>query len=70
MSLQELEQAVSQLSPDQLAEFSAWFDLYRREHDFDDWDRQMAADADAGKFDKLIEQARAEHRAGKTTRLP
>jgi len=32
----------------------------------DDWDRQMTADVEAGKLDSLIEEARAEIRAGKT----
>lgn len=32
----------------------------------DDWDRQMTADVEAGKLNSLIEEARAEIRAGKT----
>lgn len=70
MSIEELERAVAKLPPEELTSFSAWFDLYRRERAFDDWDRQMAADAEAGKFDEMIRQARDDHRAGKTTRLP
>ena len=69
MSVEELEQAVADLSPDELTRFSAWFDRYQQAQEFDEWDRQMKADAEAGKFDDLIQQAREEHRAGKTTRL-
>jgi hypothetical protein len=35
----------------------------------DDWDKQMKADAAAGKFDKLHDAAEAEHAAGKTIPL-
>ena len=31
--------------------------------DFDEWDKQMQRDAEAGKLDALIEEAKAEHRA-------
>lgn len=35
------------------------------------WDMRIEADAKAGKLDKMIEEAKAEHRAGLTTpRLP
>jgi hypothetical protein len=30
----------------------------------DDWDREMRADAGAGKFDKLVDEAEAEKKAG------
>jgi chromatin segregation and condensation protein Rec8/ScpA/Scc1 (kleisin family) len=30
----------------------------------DDWDREMRADAAAGKFDQLVDEAEAERRAG------
>ncbi len=36
----------------------------------DDWDRQMALDAAAGKFDHLIEEAEAERQAGKLRDFP
>jgi hypothetical protein len=69
MSIQEMKEAVAGLPPDELAEFAAWLDAYR-EQAFDAWDRQMQADAEAGKFDSMIEEARNEHRAGRTTPLP
>jgi hypothetical protein len=40
--------------------------VYRQEQAFDEWDRQMQADAEAGKFDELIQHAKEEHRSGKT----
>ena len=33
------------------------------------WDRQIATDSEAGKLDFLIDEALAEHRAGKTKPL-
>lgn len=42
-----------------------------KEVDFDDaWDRQIAADAKAGKFDRLMEAAIRDHREGETPPLP
>ena len=42
-----------------------------REIDFDDeWDRQIDADAKAGRLDPLIEEAIREHREGKSKPLP
>ena len=72
MSVEELKQAARKLSPDEFERFSVWFDRYRQsiQQEDDEWDRQMKADAEAGKFDELIQQAREEHRSGKTTRLP
>jgi hypothetical protein len=54
--IEELEKRVRSLSPDRLAKFREWF------YEFDNelWDRQIEADAKAGKFKKLIEKARKE----------
>ena len=40
------------------------------EMDAQEWDRQIAVDAEAGKLDELIEKAKQHHRAGRTTPLP
>jgi hypothetical protein len=34
------------------------------------WDRQIQADAEAGKFDQLAEEALRDYREGKCIRLP
>lgn len=70
MGIKELEKAVANLPQDELARFAAWFDAYRQERTSDAWDRQVQADAEAGRLDELIRKAREEHRAGKTTPLP
>ena len=41
------------------------------EIDFNDaWDQQVAADANAGKLDGLMEKAASEYRSGRTTPFP
>lgn len=60
--IEMLEQNVKQLSPSELSAFRAWF------IDFDaaEWDRQMEADSETGKLDRLAQSALEEHLAGKT----
>ena len=71
MSIDELEKVVSNLPPDEFERFSLWFDHYRQSRQEDDeWDRQMKADAEAGKFDDLIEEAEEDIAAGRTYPLP
>ncbi len=65
MTVQELEKAVAKLSPEELAEFRAWF----HEFDLDAWDQQIARDAAAGKLDKLADQALADFKAGRCKEL-
>ena len=64
-ALEQLEQQVLQLSSEDLAKFQAWF----LELDQQLWDKQIEADARAGKLDRLINEARAEFKAGKTREL-
>ncbi len=63
----EIIQAVKQLDEREKGEFLEKL----KEVDFDDaWDREMKADAAAGKFDRLMEEAVREHREGRTLPLP
>jgi hypothetical protein len=48
MSLDELETAVTNLSPEELARFVRWFDEYLA----DAWDRRIEADIRAGRLDQ------------------
>jgi len=61
----EIQQAVSQLPPKELARFREWFE----EFDAKIWDRQLEEDATSGRLDKLANQAIADFRAGKHTEL-
>nr|GFD54466.1 hypothetical protein [Tanacetum cinerariifolium] len=59
-TIQEIESAVTQLSPAQLADFRAWF----AEYDAQKWDAQIAEDAAAGRLDALADEALADLQAG------
>ena len=67
MSVTEILNAVRKLGEKEKNEFLAGL----RDIDFHDaWDRQIDADIKAGRFDRLAEEALADHRAGKTRPLP
>jgi len=61
MSLAEIKEAVTGLTPQELAELTAFI----LEQDAPDaWDKQMEGDAAAGKLDFLIEEAERAEREG------
>ena len=64
-AVENLELLIKSLSPEELSQFREWF----AEFDSQLWDRQIEADAAAGKLDRLIEESMADHRAGKTRPL-
>ncbi len=64
-TLETAEKIVTALSPDELARFRQWF----AEFDGAQWDAQIEADAAAGKFDTLAEEALTEYRAGRATEI-
>jgi hypothetical protein len=61
--IERIEQEVQALSPEELAQFRAWF----LEYDWALWDRQIERDAEAGRLDDLAAKAIRDHSAGKTT---
>ncbi|RWD69444.1 hypothetical protein [Mesorhizobium sp.] len=63
--LEQIEKSVAELSPEELKAFAAWFEALQA----DLWDKQIEADAKAGRLEKLAEQALADHRAGRTRPL-
>ena len=65
MSVQELEAAVTKLPKEELASFSQWFEEFIA----DEWDRQIEADALAGRFDAAGKRAKADYEAGRCTPL-
>jgi hypothetical protein len=64
-TVQDIENAIRQLSPQDLAAFRAWF----AEFDAAGWDRQLEVDVAAGRLDQLAEEALQELRAGRCTDL-
>ena len=59
MSITEIEQAITELSPEELARFREWFEEYCAEV----WDQQIEADAKSGRLDRLISAADEEDNA-------
>jgi hypothetical protein len=63
--LEELEKRIRNLAPEDLAKFRAWF----VEFDHVLWDRQIDSDAKSGKLDRLVNEARADYKAGKAKKI-
>lgn len=60
-TVQEIEDAVRQLSAEQRAAFRTWF----ADFDAEEWDRQLEGDVAAGKLDWLAAEALADRQAGR-----
>ena len=65
MTFAELQQQIEQLSPEERAQLRDWL-LEPRD---DDWDRQIESDVAAGRLDALIQEARDEIAANRTSPL-
>ncbi len=63
--VEEIEKQVKVLSPEDLAQFRAWF----LEFDWEEWDRQIERDVAAGKFNALGNKVLRDHSSGRTTPL-
>ena len=63
--VESIESLIQELSPEELATLRVWFATY----DAEAWDRQLEADAKAGKLDALAERALQDHLAGRSTKL-
>jgi len=64
-TLEDIENAVAELPPDQLARFRAWFEEFEAGR----FDQRIERDAKAGKLDRLAEQALSDFRAGNAREL-
>ena len=64
-TVETIERAIEQLPSEELAKLRRWF----LEFDAAAWDTQIEADAAAGKFDVLAEEALAEYRTGKAREI-
>ena len=63
--IEELETRIRKLPSKDLAQLRDWF--YQFENEV--WDRQIESDVKAGKFAKLIDEARREFAQGKVREL-
>ena len=66
MSVAEIEAAIRTLPKEELARFNEWYHEFFEEQ----WDEQIRQDAQAGKLDFLLEEARKERDAGTLKRFP
>ena len=65
MTVKEIENAITRLPHNELVELSTWFEDFEAQV----WDKQIETDAKAGRFDSLIDQAKAEYDAGRSRPL-
>lgn len=63
--VEQVEEAIQAMEPEELAEFRAWF----AEYDWGLWDQQLERDAPTGRLDHLADEALRDHTAGNTTPL-
>jgi len=63
--VEHIERQIGELSREEFAELREWV-LAR---DWAAWDTQIEADARSGKLDKLLEEARADLKEGRTREL-
>ena len=64
-TIEDIEKAVEQLSPDKLAKFRAWFEQFEASR----FDRKIEQDAQSGRLDQLADEALREYRDGRTREL-
>ena len=64
-TIQEIQTAVSELSPEELSVFRAWF----AEFDAKVWDQEFEQDVAAGRLEALADEALRDLREGRCTDL-
>jgi hypothetical protein len=64
-NIEVIEREVEKLTPEELAEFRAWF----IEHDWETWDRELERDVAAGRLERFATEALAEIERGETKEL-
>ena len=64
-TIQEIQTAVSELLPEELSAFRAWF----AEFDAKVWDQEFEEDVTAGRLEALAEEALQDLREGRCTDL-
>ena len=65
-TVEEIQQAIEALSEEDYERIRQWL----AEADWDDWDRQIAADSEAGRLDFLTQEALEDKRRGLLRDLP
>jgi len=60
MDIKEIESAIAQLPPSELAELAKWFEEFHAQV----WDEQLEQDVKAGRLDALFKQAERDFEQG------
>ena len=60
----EIKQAIRGLTPEEVAEVARWLQDMAEDQAEDEWDRQIEADARAGRLDVLKDQVASARAAG------
>ncbi len=68
LTVEQIQHAIQSLSEEDYLRFREWFSAW--DHDWDDWDRQIAADSKAGKLDFLVAQAKKDRQMGRLRGIP
>jgi hypothetical protein len=61
MDVKEIESAIAQLPPSELAELAKWFEEFQARV----WDEQLEQDVRGGRLDALIQQAEQDFEQGR-----
>ncbi|HEX5889644.1 MAG TPA: hypothetical protein VFY61_13140 [Pyrinomonadaceae bacterium] len=61
MDVKEIETAISELPPAQVAELADWFEAYRAQL----WDKQIEQDLNSGKLQTLLDEAKRDLESGR-----
>ena len=62
MSLSQVKEIISQLPPSELADLADWLEVFQE----DAWDRQIARDVKAGRFEAILQCVDAQAEASQT----
>lgn len=65
-AIEKIEAEIAKLSLEEVAELTRWLN----EYDAAIWDKEIEQDATSGRLDKLVQEAKADYRAGRTHPLP
>jgi len=60
MSVKDIEQAITQLPPEQLTELVEWLQEYHHQV----WDKQIEEDVDSGRLDSFLADVEQDYQAG------
>ena len=60
MDIKEIESAIAQLPPSELAELAKWFEEFQAQV----WDEQLEQDMETGRLDALLKQAEQDFEQG------